>query len=166
MAKTNLDMKKILVIPVLLVLMSFSQCDKDQFDSESPVKFTQKKYQDWVGGRPGSQGTLVTLIGQIPEKNIAFDSIYFRSNVAKLNVQLDDQKLTLTANFVKINPKDRDLILSGDAKEEFGNKPPKKLPKIPFEMSDNEVIISYFYKKKKRYFRLEKLQKEKPIYYQ
>ena len=148
------------------MFMSFSQCDKSQIDAEPPVNFTQKKYQDWVGGRPGSQGTLVTLVGKIPAKNIAFDSIYFKSNVAKVNVQIMDQEIKLTGNFIKINPKDRDLILSGDAKEEFGNKPPKKLPKIPFEMADNEVIISYFIKKKKRYFRLKNLQKDKPIYYQ
>ena len=159
-------MKKLLLIPIFIILMSFSQCNKEHFDSESPVNFSQKIYQDWVGGRPGSQGTLVTLVGEIPTKNIQFDSIYFKSNVAKINVQLSDQEITLTANFIAINPKDRDLILSGDAKEEFGNKPPKKLPKIPFELSDNEVVISYYYKKKKRYFRLDKLQKEKPIYYQ
>ncbi len=159
-------MKALLYTPIFLLLMSFSQCDKDQFDTESPVKFSQKMYQDWVGGKPGSQGTLVTLIGEIPAKNIQFDSIYFKSNVAKLNVQLSDQELTLTANFVKMNPKDRDLILSGDAKEEFGNTAPKKLPNIPFKLADNEAIISYFYKKKKRYYKLQNLQKEKAIYYQ
>lgn len=159
-------MKKLVAIPILLILMSFSQCDKKQFDAQPPVVFDQKYYQDWVGGRPGSQGILVTLVAKYQEKNIEFDSLYFDKYSAKLSTQISDQQLTLTANLIKLNPKDRDLILSGDSKEEFGNKAPKKLPNTPFELADNEAIITYFYNNKKRYFRLKDLRKEKPIYYQ
>lgn len=158
-------MKKLLLVPIFAVLMSFSQCNKDSFDKKPPVDFSKMYYQDWVGGRPGSSGTLITFIGKKPTDKIVFDSIYFTNKVAKVDVQTSGEKLTLTANFIKLNPKDRDLILSGDPKEEFGNKPPKVVPKIPFELSDNEAIVSYIFKGKKRYFRLQDIAKEKTLYY-
>lgn len=158
-------MKKLLLIPIVAVLMSFSQCDKDSFDKKPPVDFTKICYQDWVGGRPGSSGTLVTLIGKKPTGEIAFDSIYFNKKAVKVATQLTSNELIVTANFIKPNPKDRDLILSGDPKEEFGNKPPKVAPKISFELADNEAIVSYILKGKKRYFRLQNITKEKTLYY-
>ena len=131
-----------------------------------PISFTKTYYQNWVGGRPGSSGILITLISDNAFKNIVFDSIYFNKNAVKLESQLTGDKLIVTGNFKQINPKDRNLILSADPKEEFGNKPPKKKYKIPFELNDNEAIISYFKKDKKRYFKLSDIQKEKTLYYQ
>jgi len=159
-------MKTIVALPIFILVLSFSQCDKDQLDSNPPIQFDKAYYQDWVGGQPGSKGTLITLIANTPERNIKFDSIYFNKNVAKLSAQYQGNSMTLTANLIQISPKDRDLILSGNSKEEFGNKPPKKLPIIPFEIADNEAIISYFIKNKKRYFKLQNLEKEKSIMYQ
>ncbi|NNC70180.1 MAG: hypothetical protein HKN90_05080 [Flavobacteriaceae bacterium] len=158
-------MKKLIVLPIFILMMSFSQCDKNSFDKKSPVEFKKMYFQDWVGGQPGASGTLVTLIGQKPTAQIDFDSIYFNKNVAKVKMQKNDDELTLTANFIKINPKDRDLILSGDPKEEFGNKPPKNVPKIPFELADNEAVVSYFLKGTKRYFRVKNIAKKKTLYY-
>jgi hypothetical protein len=158
-------MKKLILLPIFILMMSFSQCDKDSFDKKSPVDFNKMYFQDWVGGQPGSTGTLITLIGKTPAAQIVFDSIYFNKNIAKVTTQTNDEVLTITANLVKINPKDRDLILSGDSKEEFGNKPPKNTPIIPFEMADNEAIVSYILKGKKRYFRVKDIPKKKTLYY-
>ena len=158
-------MKKLVLLPVIIMLMSFSQCDKDSFDKKPPVDLTKSYYQDWVGGRPGSTGTLVTLIAKKPASEMVFDSIYFNNKVVKVTSQNNEGQLILTANFINVNPKDRDLILSGDPKEEFGNKPPAKLPEIPFELDQNEAIVSYFVNEKKRYFRVKNISKEKTLYY-
>ncbi len=146
--------------------MSFSQCDKNSFDKKPPVEFSKAYFQDWVGGKPGSRGVLVTLITDNSKNSIAFDSIYFNERAVKLESQVSGSELILTGSFIQINPKDRNLILSGNSEEEFGNKPPKKVSKIPFKLNDKEAIISYFIKEKKRYFKLSEIKKEKALYYQ
>lgn len=158
-------MKKLTLLPIFAILMSFSQCDKNSFDKKPPVDLTKIYYQDWVGGRPGSSGTMVTLIAKKPVNEITFDSIYFNKKVMKIESQFTGDQLTLTANFIKQSPKDRDLILHADPKEEFGNKPPRPASKIPFELSENEAVVSYIVNGKKRYFKLQNILKEKTLYY-
>lgn len=158
-------MRHIVFVPIFLTLMSFSQCDRDAFDKKAPVDFTKIYYQDWVGGRPGSEGTIVTLIAKQPVQELLFDSIYFDKKVAKMEALTVNGELRLSANFIKRSQKDNDLILSSDPKEEFGNQPSKASAKIPFELADNEAVISYVINGKKRYFRLKKIQKAKTLYY-
>ncbi|MDJ0646800.1 MAG: hypothetical protein QNJ57_12530, partial [Flavobacteriaceae bacterium] len=66
-------MTKLVLIPIAALLMSFSQCNKDSFDKKPPVDFTTMYYQDWVGGQPGSSGTMITLIAKKPLQEIVFD---------------------------------------------------------------------------------------------
>ena len=105
-------MKHLVFVPIFLTLMSFSQCDRDAFDKKPPVDFTKVYYQDWVGGRPGSEGTIVTLIAKQPVQEFLFDSIYFDKKVAKMETRSVGGELRLSANFVKRSQKHNDLILS------------------------------------------------------
>ena len=90
--------------------MSFSQCDKNTFDKKPPIEFTKAYFQDWVGGQPGSSGTLVTLIAINTNNSMVFDSIYFNNKVVKLQSQLSENEIIVTGNLKQINPKDRNLI--------------------------------------------------------
>ena len=56
--------------------------------------------------------------------------------------------------------------MHADPKEEFGNKPPNISIKIPFELQENEAVISYFIKSKKRFYKLSNIKKQKTLYYQ
>jgi len=134
-------MKKIITIVILaIIMMSFSQCSSAQLDKKTPVTITNSIYQNWVGGQPGSQGTLVSIKLNAPDKKMEFDSIYFNGKAVKLQ-----------SNLVK-NP--NDVIMHADPKKEFGNAPPKLAAKIPFELEKNDAIISYIINDKKRYFKV------------
>ena len=158
--------KKLLLLPTIaLVIMSFTQCSSAQFDKKAPATITEAFYQDWVGGRPGSKGTLVTIKLNAPETTKTFDSLFFNGKVVKLESTLIKNELTLTGNFMTLtNPKD--IIVHADPKEEFGNTPPQLAAKIPFELEENQAVISYFLRNKKRYFKLENIKKRKTLYYQ
>ena len=158
-------MKKFVLIPIAAILMSFSQCDKNNFDKKPPISFSKKYFQDWVGGRPGSKGTLLTLVTKNLEKKFVFDSIFFNDKVAKVSVQVSRNQRILTANFIASNNTNNDLIVSGNPKEEFGNKPPQLVQQIPFKLKDNEAVMSYLIDGKKRYFMIENIAKEKILYY-
>jgi len=158
--------KQFLIIPALaLIMMSFSQCSSAQFDKKAPATITESFYQDWVGGRPGSKGTLVTIKMQAPEKEMVFDSIYFNGKTVKLGKSINENEITLTGNFMIIT-KPNDLIMHADPKEEFGNKAPQVTKKIPFELQKDEAVVSYIIKNKKRYFKLSGIKKMKTLFYQ
>lgn len=163
---TMKTIKKIFFIPVVIFsIISFTQCSSAQFEKTAPATLLESSYQEWVGGRPGSKGVLVTLKFTNIKPETVFDSLYFNGKVVKLNSKMEANILTLTGNFVETSGS-KDLILDADPKKEFGNKPPSLAQKIPFELNQNEAVINYTRKKKKKYFKLEKLKKLKPLYYQ
>jgi len=158
--------KKLLILPIsILVIMSFTQCSSAQFDKKAPATITASFFQDWVGGRPGSKGTLVTIKLNAPNKKMAFDSLYFKGKAVKIESNNIKNELILTGNFMVLT-KPNDMVVHADPKEEFGNTPPKLGVKIPFELEEDQAVISYSIRNKTRYFKIENIKKRKTLYYQ
>jgi len=145
--------------------MSFSQCNGEQFDKKPPAAIIESFHQQWVGGVPGSKGTLVTIKLKTPEKEIVFDSIYFNGKTVKLSSNIHEGGITLIGNFIS-STKGNNLIMNVDPKKEFGNAPTKASAEIPYKLQQGEAVISYIIKKKTRYFKLTGIKKRKPIFYQ
>ena len=160
------NIKQLFLIPIsAIIIMSFSQCSSAQFDKKAPLTITDSFYKNWMGGRQGVKGVLITIKAKAPDTDIIFDSIYFNNKAVKLGSQHQKNELTLTGNFIDSSKKDQ-LIVHADPKKEFGNRPPNISNKIPFELQDNEAVISYFIKSKKRYYKLSNIKKGKTIFYQ
>ncbi len=85
--------------------------------------------------------------------------------MSKLSVKTSDQKQIVTANFSKNTFVERDIIMDSDPKKEMANKAPNVTITFPFELTDNECVISYFVKNKKHYYKLTNIKKTKTIYY-
>ena len=148
------------------MLILFSNCATSQFDKNPTFIITEAKYQDWIGGKPGAKGTLVTIAFAKPvEDNIQFDSIFFNNKSAKLSIDSFNEKRIITGNFSTSNSYDKIIIMDKDPKKEFGNEVPKLTKKSPFQLSKNECVISYNIKNKKHYFKLNTLKKGKTIIY-
>lgn len=159
-------MKKfIAVITSILVMIFFTQCSSAQFDKEAPFTISKASYQDWFGGQPGSKGTLISLELSELSNSIIFDSIFFKNRMSKLDEVHTDSKLIIKGNFITASQHDRNIIMHSDPKEEMANTVSAPSINIPFELTDKECVISYFVKKKKHYYKLENLKKEKPLYY-
>jgi len=150
----------------LFVFTFFTQCGSAQFDKNPPFTIYKAYYQDWFGGQPGSKGTFVQieLSGAI-SKDIVFDSVFFKDKATKLELNKATSIQVLKGNFISISHKDRNIVMHSDPKEEMVNKVRGATIQNPFEISDNECVISYLIKKKKHYYKVENLKKEKPIYY-
>jgi len=144
--------------------MSFSQCSSAQFDKKAPVTITDTFYKNWVGGVPGVTGILITIRAKVPKTDILFDSIYFNNKMVKLKSEVQKNELILTGNFTVSSKTDR-IIMHANPKEEFGNKPPNISNKIPFELQDNEAVISYIINSRKRYYKLSNIKKENTSFY-
>ncbi|MBJ2174076.1 hypothetical protein JBL43_07500 [Aureibaculum sp. A20] len=149
-----------------LILILFSNCATSQFDKNPSFIITEAKYQDWIGGKPGAKGTLVTIAFAEPvEDHIQFDSIFFNDTSAKLSIDSFNEKKMITGNFSTSNSFDKIIIMDKDPKKEFGNEVPKIKKKSTFQLSKNECVISYNIKNKKHYFKLNTLKKGKTIIY-
>ena len=159
-------MKKFIVaITSLLTMVFFTQCGSAQFDKEAPFTIHRAYYQDWFGGQPGSKGTLVTVEISHDVKSIVFDSIFFIGKIKRLGNTVSDNKQLLIGNFPTTTLSDKNIIMHSDPKEEMANKISEPVLNFPFELTDNECVVSYTIKKKKRYYKVENLKKEKSIYY-
>jgi len=157
----------IIILSSILILSLFTQCGSAQkFDNETPFNISKAYYQDWVGGKPGSNGIIITIeIPSIISNEIILDSVFFRRKMSKLSIEASDQKQIATANFSKNIFTARDIIMNSDPRKEMANKAPDVTITFPFELTDSECVISYFVKNKKHYYKLTNIKKTKTIYY-
>ncbi len=161
-------MKTLITITVsILVMTIFTQCSSaQQFDEEPPFTISKAYYQDWVGGRQGSSGTLITFeITSEISKEVRLDSLFFSNKICKLEATSFNKKYSIIGNFSKNTYVERNIIMDVDPQKEMANKVPDVAINFPFELSDNECVISYIIKEKKHYFKVTDLKKEKTIFY-
>ena len=154
------------ILSSILVLTLFTNCASSQFDINPSFTVEKAQHQEWIGGKPGSKGIMVTIeFTDKVEDNIKFDSIYFNGKSVNLSVGSFSERTVISGNFSNSDFADKMIIVDKDPKKEFGNEAPKPVTEIPFELSKNECVISYIVNDKKRYFKLDKLQKGKTIIY-
>ena len=147
-------MKKLIGIGLIILLsFSFFGCgaSKVKAQTEHPFKVLEATYANSVGEQPDLVVTTLKITINNPE--IILDSVYFRTNGAPLKRVESNVNSLFTGSFIT-SKTPHDYILDSDPKEEFGNKPPVKISKSPFELKDNEAIVSYFYKCKIHYYKI------------
>jgi len=152
----QLPMKKFIGIGIISLLsIAFFGCGtskiKAQTENEHPFKVLEANYANWVSEQPDITEITVNII--IDNPKIQLDSVYFRNSSAPLKHMESFENLVFTGSF-KTSTTPHDYILDSDPKQEFGNKPPVMVSKIPFELTDDEAVVSYFYKNKINYYKI------------
>ncbi|PKQ45724.1 hypothetical protein [Confluentibacter flavum] len=145
-----------------LFMVTFSQCSSAQkLQKETPFKIGDVYYQAWNSGiNEGSSGVNIFInIVSIPN-NITLDSIYFQGKKTKL--ELETASMAVGRFKIKSNRK-QDIIMSNAPYAEYGNKVPKIPEKIPFELKDNECIVSYQEDGIIKYFKIKNIIKKEAI---
>ena len=147
-------------LSILALLFGFTQCASSKFETNPPFVINSAEYYGWVGGQPGAGGINVKI--KLKENSaIDFDSIYFKNKSTKIHKRVPS---ILTANFNTSKNNPADVIMDLDPKKELKNKLPKP-DKIPFELKDNEAVISYKLNGEIRYFKIFDLKKSNTIRY-
>lgn len=148
-------------------MTSFSQCSSAQkLQKEAPVKFENAYYQYWVAGIQGG-GSGINLfipIDGIMKENIRLDSVYFRGKASKLEFKPNNPSLFIGRFSSAANQK-KDIIMSNKPNAEYGNEAPKMKAKIPFELKENECVVSYKEGVKTKYFKIENVVERQPLHY-
>ncbi|MCI2229507.1 hypothetical protein MC378_10045 [Polaribacter sp. MSW13] len=156
-------MKTTKIASMLLILFGFAQCASTKFEENPPFKISVATYNHWVGGQPGVSGTKVNIY--LAEKsNIVFDSLFFLNKKNKIEVREVKGSSILIANYSTSVANNRNINLNLDSKKELTNQVPS-IKKFPFELKENEAVISYKIKDKIKYFKIVKLKKAQTDFY-
>lgn len=145
------------LLSLTLILVSFSQCASTQkLQKKSPTKFGETYFQKWVSGVAQGPSGLNIFI-EVLDDNIKLDSVYFREKAAKFEVKPANTTLFI-GRFISEFNKNKDMIISSDSNQEYGNKVPEIPKTIPFELNYDECVISYIVGNKTKYFKLENIE--------
>jgi len=146
----------------LSVLSSFSQCSNGQkLENESPMVFGDVYYKKRPQAVRDLESTMTLFIPVKGETNIELDSVHFRGKSAKLLKSAQDQNLYIGK--FRIKPRyNEDIMLSSDVAEEHQNKLPKVESKIPFELKQDECVISYKKDGDTKYYKISNIKEKRP----
>ena len=141
--------KKIIVALLMpLVLVSYFSCSSAKMlQNESQLEIGKVYYQE-----SNSMTTVFIPIKSNPN-NIVLDSVYFKGKQAKL----EHKNNLFIGNFASSIAQKQDVIMSNEPYAEYGNQVLKLPKKSPFELKDNECMVSYKKENETKYFKIENI---------
>ncbi|XLS29329.1 hypothetical protein ACJD0Z_00575 [Flavobacteriaceae bacterium M23B6Z8] len=152
---------------ISFIMAVFSNCAGSQkLQQEVPFTMGTVYSQKWVAGvEGGGSGVNVGVpVDNLPEE-IQLDSIFFRGKRAPLIQETTEKGNLYMARFkTELNQK-KDIISHEDPRMEVGNEPPSIEEKIPFELNENEAVISYTHKGKKKYYKISNVKPKPSVPY-
>lgn len=146
---------------------AFSQCSSTfKLQEKAPFAIKEVYFQKWVAGvKGGGSGMNVYIVSKENiSNNIKLDSIYFREDKAKIEVDLSESNLFI-GRFIFESNKKKDVIMSNDPNAEYGNVILKPKSKLPFNLEDNECVIRYTENEKIKYFKIQNVIEKRGIQY-
>ena len=145
-------------------MASFSQCSsKKKLQENTPLAIGKVYFQKWIAGIEGG-GAGLNIYIPTEDNSIELDSVYFRKKAAKLEFK-NQNGIIYIGRFISGFNKKKDIVMSNEPNAEFGNEMPKIPLKIPFELKDNECVISYKEGKKTKYFKVSNIVEKDLIPY-
>lgn len=132
------------IIGMMFLSFCFIKCASTQFEKHPPFKIIKATINNT---------SKEVVIEYSSEKLIEFDSLFLKKQILKANT-----KTLASKKIVYAELKQNDLILSGDAKEEFGNKP-TIIEQKKFNLEENEMVISYKDNQKTKYTKINTVLK-------
>ncbi|MEZ7876338.1 MAG: hypothetical protein QMB86_04980 [Polaribacter sp.] len=154
-------MRTIKILSILFLLLGFSQCGGSTLVKKSTLKVEKAFYNKWFGGQPGVRGTKVEIHLK-DASEVIFVALYFQGKRTKVEVSQMEKFTRVIAHFSTLKRKNRNLILDADITKELENTLPS-LEEFPFQLKENEAILSYKKEGKTLYFKIENIKKLQSI---
>ncbi|WP_109301971.1 hypothetical protein [Aquimarina sp. AU474] len=150
-------LKTILINTVaLLVLLTFTQCaTSKKIEDIAPVKIENPYFETW---NSENENGLTIYIPVEETTTLILEHAYFRQK--KITLTKEEGQSVYIGKYTY--PKgSKDLVMSSDPKEEYGNELPVGIERIPFRIKDNECVISYTKEGVKGHFKINNIPKKK-----
>lgn len=152
-------------LAMLMLMGTFSQCSTAQkLQNDLPVALGEVYFQQWISGIQDGGSGINLFIPVTTKSDIILDSAYFRTQVKKLEVKTGTQLYVGRFDSAFNQPK-YDIILSSDPKEEYSNQMPSKTINIPFELKDDECVVSYKKEGETLYFKISNITQKATLNY-
>lgn len=147
-----------------IALFAFAHCGSSQtLQSQAPFTLEGSAIEPWTAGDSDQFRGVNLLFPVTSGKEIVLDTVYYgRKKSALIRIQKDDY-LVYKATVDTTNTP-YDVVMHADPKEEFGNRPPVR-EDVPFELMDDEAVISYLEKGRRKYVKISGLKISTPIHY-
>jgi hypothetical protein len=153
-------MKKKFVILLFILSGTVSCLSQMVISKYFDTKIQKVYYQNWVAGvRGGGGGTNVFIeFKEKPSKDFVLNQLYFRNKKVKITESNDNVYI---ANIVSdINRRVKDEVT-----DDANISQKEEIIKTPFPISENEAILEYTYKNKKRYYKISKIEEKEMLMY-
>lgn len=151
---------------VLTQCKSSKQVNKESVTNEKEMKLEaqgditvgQVYFQKWVAGREeGGSGINIFFPDLINKNNFTIDSVYFRNMVGKI---MNGK----ASYFASLSASNKDIIMSNEPNAEYGNTMPNNSEAFPFQLKDNECVISYIDGNEIKYYKIENIVEKETQY--
>lgn len=141
-------------LPLAFSCCGASKLNEDKvFQTKPPFEVVQSTYHTWVGGQPEVKGLRIEI--EIGNSEIELDTVFFRNMKTKLKKDMSSNADLYIGTFVF--PQKNEFKFHMDPEKEYGNIAPDIRQKIPFQLKKDEAVISYTYKSKLKFYKLEHL---------
>ena len=145
-------------------MASFSQCSSaKKIQKKVPLALGQVYCQSWIAGIEGGGAGLNIYIPTV-NSSVELDSVYFRGKAAKLEIKSLNETIYI-GRFISDLNKKKDIVMSIEPNAEYGNEMPKITQKVPFELKENECVISYKDGNTTKYFKIDNVIEKELIPY-
>ena len=155
-----------LVFISFLILISIrcgsSKTDNPKYNlTDNPPFSIEEIYsQKWMSGvKGGGHGEVLMVTFSDFQKGVTIKKAYFKKKEAEF-VKSQNKDFSYAAGFVSnIN---KDIIMDSNPENEAVNIPPQK---FPFQLEENEAVISYTYKEVEYYYKISNIEEKEVIAY-
>lgn len=147
----------------VMILFSFTKCKTQIVEQKTPFKITEKTYFYFVGGKKGTSGTTIKIVGNANTLNLGFTTIFFQNHEYKIIPEFRAEKFILVGSNTEIRK--NDFNMHQDAAGEYGNEAPKLEKKIPFDLEKNEAVLVYRVNGEDFYLKITDIKQLKTVYY-
>ena len=146
-------------------LFLFANCSSAQkLQKEAPFDIETVYFQKWTSGVRGGGSGLNLFIKIENGHEVKWNSVYFRGKSAKLETIENDNLLLIGRFKTEFNQK-KDIVMSDNPNEEFGNEPPIIKQQIPFVLKDSECVVSYSEGDVIKYYKIKNVAEKQPQNY-
>jgi len=154
---------------ILTFGLSQCTCTKDSIKITKTIELSEVSknkayYQKWVAGvRGGGSGTdLYISKSVVGDKKLI--TAYFKGKSVKFDLMVENSNVYIARFKGEANQR-YDLLMEADAINEYGNRAPVKKDSIPFNLTKNDAVVSYFEDNTLKYLKLTNIpEKEKLAY--
>jgi len=148
---------------ILIFALSFTQCASIKLETTPPFTIKSASYSHITGGLPGNS-SLNLMIELSANETVNFKNVYFQNRIVTAVIEKKQGKKYIAARYKNSADKSKsDLVLNADSKKEYGNTA-KTEDKFPFDLKENEAIISYKTGNKTQYYKIKSIIKSKRVF--